>query len=153
MTSHDGSFLERFPFAAIVKHRNVIVDCNEKAGLFMRHSVEEAIGQKLSEFFPDADEFDNDDGKRLRMHTLNMDGTVELVRTQDMTASLQCEERHRMFLEAMKCELPLPFKDNVIIISITMSIDDAGFEHAFSTLSDAETEYQAVKRVICCCNM
>ena len=153
MTSDEGSMLERLPVAAIVSNGRVVVDCNEKAASFMGHSVEQAVGQKLSEFFPDTDEFESCDGKRLKLHTCQMANNLEIVRIQDMTAKYQCDERRRSFLEAMKCDLPLPFKNNVIVISIRLMLDATNAADVLSVLSEAEDCFSAVKRILCCCHL
>ena len=62
----------------------------------------------------------------------------------------QCDERRRSFLEAMKCELPLPFKSNVIVISIRLMLDATNSAEVLSGLSEAGDCFNAVKRIICC---
>jgi PAS domain-containing protein len=126
--SKSESILEKLPFPAIVKS-DVILDCNQRAAIYLEHSIEQVRGHSLSDFFQDIR------SDVLRFHTEEFAG-LELVKIEDRTAEIKCLESEREFVRAIGSDLPLPFKGLVVLISVRFKTDTASIQETIAELSE-----------------
>jgi PAS domain-containing protein len=146
INGQNESILEKLPFPAIVKNE-FIVDCNQQAADYLGHAIVQVQDQRLEDFFHIKGDFwTTEKGDAVRLHSESFDG-LEFVRIEDITADLAAQQAHKEFMDRLSCELKLPFKETVILLSLRLRSDSEALPRIQMTLETVRERFE-VKSVI-----